>query len=181
MAVLAVGVALFSLRFAGAPAQVWLGIDPDIRRVVVAHPVEALTLMLVAPVALLLGPWQFVPGLRARHPAFHRWSGRIYVAACVVAGVGGLATAFHASGGPVAGFGFGLLAVLWIGATLGAWRAARAGRFLVQIPVGFALGYRSYSAMSVWLASTAWVPNVIVVALYSTWTGARRRGAMAAV
>lgn len=201
MAVLAAAVALYSLRFAGAPAQLWLGVDADIRRVVVAHPVEALTHVLVAPVALLLGPWQFVPGLRVRHPAFHRWSGRVYVVACLVAGIGGLATARHASGGPVAGFGFGLLAVLWIGATLGAWRAAVAGRFplhrllmrfsyamtfgavtlRLQILLGLALGFPSYAAMSVWLAYTAWVPNVIVVALYAMWTGARRRGAAAAV
>ncbi len=37
----------------------------------------------------------------------------------------------------------------------------------LQIPIGFVLGYASYSAMSVWLAYTAWIPNVIVVALYT--------------
>ena len=37
----------------------------------------------------------------------------------------------------------------------------------LQIPIGFMLGYASYSAMSVWLAYTAWIPNVIAVALYA--------------
>jgi hypothetical protein len=29
------------------------------------------------------------------------------------------------------------------------------------------LGYSSYSAMSVWLAYTSWIPNVVLVAIYS--------------
>ena len=37
----------------------------------------------------------------------------------------------------------------------------------LQIPIGFMMGSASYSAMSVWLAYTAWIPNVIVVALYA--------------
>jgi hypothetical protein len=37
----------------------------------------------------------------------------------------------------------------------------------LQIPIGFALGFRDYSAMSVWLAYTSWIPNVVAVALYS--------------
>ena len=37
----------------------------------------------------------------------------------------------------------------------------------LQIPIGFVLGYPSYSAMSVWLAYTSWIPNVMVVALHA--------------
>jgi hypothetical protein len=143
--------------------------------------------MLVAPIALLLGPFQFFPKLRAKYPKAHQWSGRIYVAACVIAGIAGLATSPYASGGPVAGLGFGILAVLWVGTTLGVWRAAVQRRFCLhrllmrysyamtfgavtlrlQIPLGFALGYTSYSAMSVWLAYTSWIPNVFAVAICS--------------
>jgi hypothetical protein len=150
--------------------------------------------MLIAPVALLLGPFQFFPGLRAKYPQVHRWSGRVYVTACVLAGTGGLAASPSASGGPVAGLGFGILAVLWIGTTLGAWRAAVQRQFALhrllmrfsyamtfgavtlrlQIPIGIALGYPSYSAMSVWLAYTSWIPNVIIVALYSMTEALRR-------
>ncbi len=187
MALLAVLVALFSFRFVGAIEGVWIDVDPGIRGVVTAHPFEALTHFLIAPVALLLGPFQFLPGMRRRLPAWHRRAGRVYVLACVIAGAGGLATAFHASGGPVAGWGFGILAVLWIAATLGAWWTAVLRNFglhrllmrfsyamtfgavtlRLQIPIGFMMGYASYSAMSVWLAYTAWIPNVIVVALYA--------------
>ncbi len=187
MALLAVLVALFSFRFFGVLDGIWVDVDPAIRRVVTAHPFEALTHILVAPLALLLGPVQFLPAIRRRSPALHRGVGRIYVAACVIGGAGGLATAFHASGGPVAGWGFGILAVLWIAATLGAlWAAVQhnfglhrllmrfsyamtfgAVTLRLQIPIGFMLGYPSYSAMSVWLAYTAWIPNVVVVALYA--------------
>jgi uncharacterized membrane protein len=187
MTLLAVSVALYSLRFYGVPAGNWLDIDPGIRGVIGRVPVQALVHMLVAPIALLLGPLQFYPKLRAKYPKAHRWSGRVYVTACVVAGIAGLATSPYASGGPVAGLGFGILAVLWVSTTLGAWRAAVQRRFSIhrllmrfsyamtfgavtlrlQIPLGFALGYSSYSAMSVWLAYTSWIPNVFAVAIYS--------------
>jgi hypothetical protein len=115
MTLLAVSVALYSLRFYGVPAGNWLDIDPGIRGVIGRVPVQALVHMLVAPIALLLGPLQFYPKLRAKYPKSHRWSGRVYVTACVVAGIAGLATSPYASGGPVAGLGFGILAVLWVG------------------------------------------------------------------
>jgi hypothetical protein len=199
MAVLAAGVALYSLRYYGALTDSWLDVDSNIRAVITQVPIQALTHMLIAPVALLLGPFQFFSGLRANYPQAHRWSGRIYVAACVVAGIGGLATAPSASGGPVAGLGFGILAVLWVSTTLGAWRAAVQRQFALhrvlmrfsyamtfgavtlrlQIPIGLALGFANYSAMSVWLAYTSWMPNLVVVAVYSM-TEALRRPAMPA-
>src|SRR3981081_2977511 len=193
MVLLAAGVALYSLRYFGVLVDSWLDVDPKIRAVI-EH-------MLVAPVALLLGPFQFFPGLRAKYPQAHRWSGRVYVAACVVAGTGGLAASPYASGGPIAGLGFGTLAVLWVGTTLGAWRAAVQRQFALhrllmrfsyamtfgavtlrlQIPIGFALGFPDYSAMSVWLAYTSGIPNVIVVALYSMTQALRRPVAPATV
>jgi uncharacterized membrane protein len=53
-----------------------------------------LTHILPAMLFMLLGPLQFVPGLRARHPRLHRWSGRIFLGASLVVGVTGLALAF---------------------------------------------------------------------------------------
>jgi hypothetical protein len=201
MAILAACVALYSLRYYGALADRWLDVDPKIHAVITQVPIQALTHMLIAPMALLLGPFQFFPQLRGKYPQAHRWSGRVYVAACVVAGLGGLATSPSASGGPVAGVGFGILAVLWVGTTLGAWRAAVARQFALhrllmrfsyamtfgavtlrlQIPIGFALGFANYSAMSVWLAYTSWVPNVFIVALYSMTEALRRPVAPATV
>ena len=46
----------------------------------------------------------------------------------------------------------------------------------LQIPFGFIFfHFTSYREMSVWLAYTAWIPNVIVVALYTLVTLARKR------
>jgi hypothetical protein len=199
MAALAIAVALYSLRFVGVLFDAWPGMDEGIRGAIMRAPVQALTHMLAAPVALLVGPFQFFPRLRGAYPKVHRWTGRVYVAACIIAGIAGLATAPYASGGPVAGLGFGILATLWIAVTIGGWRAAVSRRFelhrllmrfsyamtfgavtlRLQIPIGFALGYASYSAMSVWLAYTSWIPNVIVVALYSA-TKTLRRSSLAA-
>jgi hypothetical protein len=200
MAFLAVGVAVHAMRYDAVPANIWLGIDSGIRGVIERAPLQALTHMLIAPIALLLGPWQFFPRLRAKYPKFHRWSGRVYVVACIVAGFGALATAPYASGGPVAGLGFGILAVSWIGTTFAGYRAAVTRRFdlhrvlmrfsyamtfgavmlRLQIPFGFIFfGFHSYSAMSVWLAYTSWIPNVIVVALYTLATARRKRGTAA--
>lgn len=188
MAAMAVALALYSLRFYGVLAGTWFPVDRGIHAVITHVPIQALTHMLIAPIALLLGPFQFFPGLRTRYPHIHRWSGRVYVVACVIAGTGALATAPYASGGPVAGLGFGILAVLWIGTSLAAWRAAMQRNFAshrlmmrfsyaltfsavtlrLQIPIGFTLGYPSYSAMSAWLAYTSWIPNVLIVALMSS-------------
>lgn len=49
---------------------------------------------------MILGPLQFVPSLRARHPRFHRWSGRVFLAASAVIGVSGL---IMASGDTIGG------------------------------------------------------------------------------
>ncbi len=187
MVALAGLVSLSSLRYVAAVFGMWVAVDPRIRSVIGAHPIAAFSHVLIAPIPLVVGPLQFMPWLRQRHLNVHRWLGRTYLLACSVAGAGGLATSFHASGGPAAGFGFGLLAVLWVATTLAAWAAAAARdiplhRLLMrfsyamtfgavtlrlQIPFGPILGFKTYSDMSVWLAYTAWIPNVIVVALYS--------------
>lgn len=198
MAVLGTVVAVHALRYYAILDNVWFGIDQDIKAVILHVPLQALTHMLTAPVALILGPLQFYPQLRARHPTLHRWFGRVYVLACVVSGAGALATSPFASGGWVAGLGFRILAVLWIGTTVAAWISAVWGAFewhrllmrfsyaltfaavilRLQIPIGFALGYSSYSSMSPILAFTSWIPNVLIVALYSALEARRRSRAL---
>lgn len=195
MALLAVGVAVQSMRYELVPLNIWLGVDDAIRGVIERVPVQMLTHAIVAPFALLLGPLQFFRGLRARHPRVHRWTGRIYVVAVLVGGSAALATAPFASGGPVASLGFATLAVAWLGATFAGWRAAVSRKFerhrvlmrfsyamtfaavtlRLQIPLGFALfHFASYRDMSPWLAYTSWLPNVVVVAVYTLMIGARR-------
>jgi Predicted membrane protein (DUF2306) len=71
-------------------------------------------------ILLLLGPLQFVQAIRDRTPAVHRWIGRIYATAALLAGVGGLA--FVALKGTVGGMpmniGFALYGALTVLAAL---------------------------------------------------------------
>jgi uncharacterized membrane protein len=194
MAILAVGVAVQSMRYYAVPAHIYLGVDEGIRHVIERVPLQALTHMLIAPIALLAGPFQFFASIRTRRPRLHRTLGKIYVVACTLAGIGAIAASPYASGGPIAGLGFATLAVLWITTTLGAWRAAVQRKFdlhrilmrfsyamtfgavtlRLQIPFFLMNGFHSYSEASVWLAYTSWIPNVIAVALWSMLEALRR-------
>ena len=78
-----------------------------------------------AVVALSLGPWQFVRGLRSRWPRVHRVVGRVYVLAVVATGVGGLLLAPTTYTGGLAGLAFALLAVGTLGSTAMAFVAIR--------------------------------------------------------
>jgi uncharacterized membrane protein len=53
-----------------------------------------LTHILPAMLFMVLGPLQFVRGLRSRYPQVHRWSGRIFLATSAVVGISGLRLAF---------------------------------------------------------------------------------------
>jgi uncharacterized membrane protein len=78
-----------------------------------------------ATVALSLGPWQFVRGLRSRWPRVHRVVGRVYLVAVLVTGVGGLLLAPTTYTGWLAGLAFALLAVGTLGSTAIAFVAIR--------------------------------------------------------
>jgi len=113
---LSVAIALVSYRYLGhaeeVPAQIaanafftpWLAI----------HAAGAAT-------ALLLGPFQFMPALRARWRRLHRWTGRVYVLGCLVGGITGLVLALGASTGAWSSAGFGMLALAWLATTSLAW------------------------------------------------------------
>src|SRR5437867_192601 len=58
------------------------------------HATLTLAHVLPAMLFMVLGPLQFVRGLRAKYPQVHRWSGRIFLTASAVVGVTGLTMAF---------------------------------------------------------------------------------------
>ncbi len=80
-----------------------------------------------AVTALLLGSFQFLPGLRKT--GTHRWVGRVYVLGCLVGGTAGFVLSTTSSAGPIATAGFGSLAVIWIAVNLLGWKAAMDRRF----------------------------------------------------
>ena len=178
--ILCLGVALASLRF-----LVW-GIA-DSMDIMLEHaqlrPLATYLHILLAPLALALMPFQFRSKLRLRRPAQHRWMGRIYAGAILLAGFSGLWLAATTTAGPVAGLGFGLLALLWLGVTGRAVQLARHGeieahrRWMIrsaaltfaavslrlQLPVliagfGFDTGYSI-------VAWSCWLPTLLVAEL----------------
>jgi uncharacterized membrane protein len=80
--------------------------------------------ILLSAAVLQLWPW-----LRAHHPRVHRWSGRIYVASAIPAGVAALVVAQYPSAGPAQHVANTLMSVLFLTFTLLGYRAVRQRRF----------------------------------------------------
>lgn len=145
-----------------------------------------------AGLALAIVAFQLLPALRRRR-ALHRWMGRAYGAAVVVSGSCGLALSFGTTAGPIAGVGFGLLAVFWIYTTGQGWLTARARRYdehrrwmirsfsltfaAVTLRLYMPLGEVMHLDMGqayVAIAWLAWVPNLMIAELYLRRDGLRR-------
>ncbi|MFF2040768.1 DUF2306 domain-containing protein [Kitasatospora sp. NPDC058170] len=126
---LAVTVSATAIALLAAP---YLTLDPDTfledqRATYQAH-LPALVLHIGGAVtALLLGPWQFLPRLRTRLPALHRWTGRVYLPAAAATGVGGLLLVPVGLYPPLAPAGFAVLAVLTLVSTVTAFAVIRRG------------------------------------------------------
>jgi hypothetical protein len=182
---LTIAVAVFSWRFmvGGVEATMeFVAYHAQLR------PIAFFAHVVFAPVALALVPFQLWQGLRNGRPRIHRMLGRLYGLAILISGVGGLWLAIHTMAGPVAAFGFGLLAVLWLGTTgWGISLAMRGDRVAhrrwmirsialtlaavtlrVQIPASMMLDIpldTAYPAIA-WLC---WVPNLIVAEMIVRW------------
>ncbi len=178
---LTIGVAVFSWRFMVG------GVDTTMEFVAYhaqLRPIAFFAHVILAPVALALVPFQLWQGLRNRRPQVHRLMGRAYGIAVLISGASGLCLAVTTEAGPVAAFGFGVLAVLWFGTTITGIRLAMGGdhvahrRWMIrsialtlaavtlrlQIPAGMMLDIpfdTAYPAIA-WLC---WVPNLIVAEL----------------
>ena len=81
-------------------------------------------------IILMLGSIQLIEAIRVRYSRFHRWVGRVYVSAALLAAVGGLIFILLKGtvGGTVMDIGFGLYGILMFIAALQTIRHARAGR-----------------------------------------------------
>ena len=135
----------------------------------------------VGGLALVLGPWQFLPALRRKVPAVHRWIGRTYVLSCLVSGCAALVLSQQTHTGLDSQVGFVLLAMLWLITTLIGFRRAwdrefRAHReWMIRsfaltlaavtlrfyLPSSQALGIPFETAYPV-IAYACWVPNILI-------------------
>ncbi len=179
-ALLSVGVALVSYRYVAqvGPVSPTVAKNRFFQPWIIVHAAGAAT-------ALLLGPFQFRPTLRRRWPRLHRWTGRAYVAGCLVGGASGLVLAAGTSAGPVAQSGFSAVGVLWMYVTARGWGTARAGRFpehrrwmirsfaltfaavtlRIYLPTAMTLGFSLTSTYQV-IAWLSWVPNAALAEIY---------------
>jgi uncharacterized membrane protein len=135
--------------------------------------------------AMITGAFQFLKPLRQKAPAVHRWIGRIYVTACTAGGVAGGTIALSSTAGPIAGWGFFMLAILWVPFTLLGWTAAMRRDFIAHerwmirsfaltfgavtlrlyLPAVGILDLEFLPAYRI-IAWAAWVPNLIVAELW---------------
>lgn len=181
-------VALGSLGVAGyalfAYTLVPLGdlVHPDMKVAFNANKLTIYAHVFGAVLALLLGPWQFLPSLRTRCPRLHHVSGRLYLTIGVgVGGVAGFFAALNAFGGWASQIGFALLAIAWLFTGVMAFVRIRAGdvaahrRWMIRnfalalaavtlrIQLGlFTLSGIPFESFYPWLAWISWLPNLIV-------------------
>ncbi len=176
--ILTIGVAVFSWRFMVGGVEATMDFVAYHARL---RPIAFYAHVTLAPVALALVPFQLWQGLRRSRPFIHRMLGRLYGMAILISGTGGLWLAATTEAGAVAAFGFGTLAVLWLGTTtIGISLAMRGDRVAhrrwmirsialtlaavtlrMQIPASMMLDIpfdTAYPAIA-WLC---WVPNLIV-------------------
>lgn len=178
-AVLSVGVAIFSYRYVPQIGPLSPGVMANLfaKPWLVLHAGGAST-------ALLVGGFQFLPAVRRRR-SLHRRLGRVYGTGCIVGGFAGFAMAFGTTAGPVAGWGFGILAVIWIYVTGQGWLTARARRFdehrrwmirsfaltfaavtlRLYLPIGVMAGL-TFEQIYVATAWISWIPNLLLAELF---------------
>lgn len=154
---------------------------PEQRATYLAHRTGIISHIVGGMLALSLGPFQFLRGLRAKRPFLHRWMGRFYLFGILMGGVAGLYMATFAYGSMVTRLGFRALALLWLFTGTMAYIAIRRGevanhrRWMVrsfaltfaavtlrlQMPflvmgLGLDLGYMI-------VAWSCWMPNLLIV------------------
>jgi uncharacterized membrane protein len=182
VAALSVGVAGYAL-FAYSLVPLGNLVHPQMKMAFEAHRVAIFVHIFCSMLAMALGPWQFFHGLRARRPALHRWSGRVYLVGGVLpGGISGLYVSGFAFGGTLNQIGFAVLAILWLTTGYLAYRAIRRGdvaahqRWMLR---NFALTFAAvtlrlylgtFAAMGMafetfyaWLGWLCWVPNLMFI------------------
>ncbi len=81
---------------------------------------------------LLLGPFQFVPRLRSAFPGLHRWTGRLYLVAMLVACAGAAGLIATTPGGRGLQVAFSATGIAWLSTAAVAFTAIRRGRTQVH-------------------------------------------------
>jgi uncharacterized membrane protein YozB (DUF420 family) len=168
-----VPLALLAVIFIAYALPPYLTLDPAHARIQPMPPHASYYPLLVShiflgSVALLAACLQVWPWLRQAHPAIHRWSGRIYVAAALTASVCVMIISPMGLYGANQRVANTMLAVLWLGTTLAGFRAIRQRRYA---------DHRQWMLRSVALAfsiiaNRAWTAIALAVFVPEIYTGA---------
>ena len=122
-------LAFYAAPLAGGNLDKWNDLLPNLYREGDTAATSGIGLHFAAGgIILILGSIQLIDAVRNSYPAFHRWVGRVYVVACLLAAVGGLTFIFVKGtiGGTVMDIGFGLYGVLMFIAGIQTYRHAAA-------------------------------------------------------
>ena len=132
-------------------------------------------------IALLTGWSQFNTRIRNKYISVHKILGKVYVIVCIISGSAGLYISFFATGGWIASWGFGALAIFWLITTSKAYLTIRNGEIdnhkmwmirsyaltfaavtlRIWLPLGQILQFDFIEAYRV-IAWLCWVPNLII-------------------
>ncbi|CAN5301441.1 hypothetical protein BH09SUM1_BH09SUM1_10830 [soil metagenome] len=187
---LATATALSQVKYLNGDTSLF---DPIFRPKYEAHLAVVLTHGISAVIVLLVGPWQFFPGFRARFPLWHRLAGRVYLLGVLVGAISGFRMGLMAYGGTAARVSFCLLATLWLATggialamilrrNVAAHRRWMVRNFAltfaaVMLRVYLNLGQRAgldYTVIYPVVTWMAWIPNIVAVEL---WMRLNNRGA----
>ncbi|WP_085907709.1 DUF2306 domain-containing protein [Kiloniella majae] len=178
----ATAISLLSLRFLlPNPPHV----APEILENYINHKTAFLAHVTGSLTALLIGPWQFVTSLRNKFSKLHRWSGRVYMIAVLIGGIGGFFIAWSSEYGPIAIAGFALLSVVWLFITGKGYICARNRQFKAHsrwmlrsfaltaaavtlrlgLPIAPALGYE-FDTGYIALSWASWLINLGIAEIY---------------
>ncbi len=183
MAVFAIFIGLYPLRFIGLPYEegilgskpIWLVENKFYLLAFYVH-------VFLGGTALISGFSQFFPKLRKKKLGLHRTLGKIYVLAVFLSGIAGLIIAYFATGGIIPVLGFGGLALFWLYTTANAYLTIRKKlvvdhqkwmirsyalcfaavtlRIYLPIFIGFfEMGFIPSYKIIAWLC---WVPNLLI-------------------
>ena len=185
---------LAALVFLYASSYLTLNPDnyfPEQKAVYLAHTTALLMHIVGAMLAVILGPFQFLPKSRSsRFLNVHRWLGRTYLIGVLVGGLGGLYMARLSYGGLTTHLGFASLGILWLFSGWKAYRHIRrkeielhrewmmrnyaltfAGVMLrLWMPIFVSIGFEFLPSYLV-VAWLCWIPNLLV----AEWMIRRRR------
>jgi Predicted membrane protein (DUF2306) len=127
-------LAVLTVIFIGYAVPPYLTFDPARARIQPMPPRASyypllVTHIFLGSIALLAACIQVWPWLRRSHRALHRWSGRVYIIAALIASICVMIIVPMGQFGANQRLANTMLAVLWFGTTLAGFRAIRQRRY----------------------------------------------------